>query len=239
MLGKHLVYKNSFTEDTVRLLDIISRGPKTIFDKKIKAIANSWVHSYYDLLDLFKEESKAYQSFIHLSNSVNNVRLIKKEWLRNLRVILKEYQSLSLKDRKRDKKFSKNDNFIDSNRLRGLKKISSANFDLSRLLRMCGELNDNFLRKNYISSILLIRAILDHIPPIFGFKTFFEVTNNSKCEKSIKDSFQHLESSSRKIADGYLHIPIRKKETLPTYTQVKFTQDLDVLLGEIIRILKA
>jgi hypothetical protein len=40
----------------------------------------------------------------------------------------------------------------------------------------------------------------------------------------------------RKIADGFLHQPIRKAESLPTSTQVDFRQPLDQLLGEIVRI---
>jgi hypothetical protein len=49
---------------------------------------------------------------------------------------------------------------------------------------------------------------------------------------------QHLDNSSRSIADAHLHTQIRSKESLPTQTQVNFTNDVDVLLGEIIRIWK-
>jgi len=47
-----------------------------------------------------------------------------------------------------------------------------------------------------------------------------------------------LENSSRKITDQHLHGQIRKGETLPTARQLDFPQDVDVLLAEIIRILK-
>lgn len=127
--------------------------------------------------------------------------------------------------------------FVNQQRIKELKLINSDKYDLCRLLKMCQELNDNFNLGNYISSIILTRAILDHISPIFGFKNFTEVANNFKCEKSVSDSFKHLDNSSRKIADGYLHIQIRKKETLPNATQVNFSQGLDLLLGEVIRIL--
>jgi len=128
--------------------------------------------------------------------------------------------------------------FVDTARLKELKKILHDKFDLTRLLRMCKELNSNFSSKNYISVIILVRTILNHVAPIFSFSNFTEVANNYKCEKSTKETFQHLENSSRKIADGYLHIQARSKEILPTPTQVNFSQDLDVLLGEIVRILK-
>lgn len=137
-------------------------------------------------------------------------------------------------------KKAKNSNglFVDSQRIKELKAITSDKYDLARLVRMCEEINDNFLRKNYISVIVLVRTILNHVAPIFDFKSFSEVANNYKCESSLKDIFQHLENSSRKIADGYLHIPARKKEILPTRTQVNSSQDLDSLLGEVVRILK-
>ena len=125
--------------------------------------------------------------------------------------------------------------YVDARRIKELRGIKNANFDLSRLLAMCAELNDNASRNN-ISTILLVRAILDHVPPIFGLKTFKEVANNFATTTSIKSSLKHLEDSSRTIADTHLHTPVRKKETLPTKTQVNFSQDLDVLLSEIVRI---
>jgi hypothetical protein len=134
--------------------------------------------------------------------------------------------------------FSLNSSFVSIERIEDFKKIENKSFDLTRLIKMCQELNDNFSRKNYVSVIILVRAILDHIPPIFGYRNFAEITNNAKLAKSTKASFVHLEKSSRNIADAYLHIQIRGKEILPTDKQVNFSSDIDTLLGEIIRILK-
>jgi hypothetical protein len=44
-----------------------------------------------------------------------------------------------------------------------------------------------------------------------------------------------LEQSSRNSADQHLHCQIRKAETIPNATQVNFSNDLDVLLSEIVR----
>ncbi|MCX6702227.1 MAG: hypothetical protein NTX96_03495 [Candidatus Zambryskibacteria bacterium] len=124
--------------------------------------------------------------------------------------------------------------YIDKKRFQALKK-KSGKFDFSRLIKILEELDYAFSVENYISVILLVRAILDHIPPIFNLNTFAEVTNNYGT-KSFKDSMSNLENSSRKIADSYLHTRIRKKESLPNKTQVNFSNDIDVLLAEIIRI---
>jgi hypothetical protein len=85
---------------------------------------------------------------------------------------------------------------------------------------------------------MLVRAIIDHVPPIFGVKSFSEVASNYGGSRSFRESMQHLAVSARKIADGHLHVQIRASEVLPTWTQVDFSRDLDVLLGEVVRILR-
>lgn len=86
--------------------------------------------------------------------------------------------------------------------------------------------------------IVLTRALLDHIPPIFECNKFAEVANNYDGSKSFKEAMKNLENSSRKIADHYLHSQIRKRESLPTVKQIDFSNDIDFLLAEIIRGLK-
>lgn len=127
-----------------------------------------------------------------------------------------------------------NGDYIDKKRFQAIKK-KTGKFDFSKLLRMCTELDHAFSVENYISVILLTRAILDHIPPIFNLNLFTKVANNYGT-KSFKDPMSHLENSSRTIADSYLHTKIRSKESLPNKTQVNFSNDLDVLLAEIVRI---
>ncbi len=129
------------------------------------------------------------------------------------------------------------DHYVDPNRIAELKALTSVQFDLIKLIRLCEELNSSYNNNNYLSVIMLVRTILDHIPPLFGFKTFVEVANNYG-GKSMKKSLQNLQNSSRNIADAHLHETIRSKETLPHKTQVDFRNDLDVLLSEIVRLLK-
>jgi hypothetical protein len=74
---------------------------------------------------------------------------------------------------------------------------------------------------------------------ISGYGTFAAAANNCVgTGKSFKQSMQRLGNSSRIIADAHLHTPIRRSESLPTATQVNFANDLDVLFGEIVRILR-
>jgi len=127
--------------------------------------------------------------------------------------------------------------YVNLGRIEELKQVTSGDFDLTRLLIICEELNDASQRGNSYSVIMLVRSIMDHVPPIFGKPTFPEVANNYG-SKSFKESMTKLDTSSRKIADSALHQHIRKKEVLPNKTQVNFSNDLDVLLGEIVRLLK-
>jgi len=128
--------------------------------------------------------------------------------------------------------------YVDKKRIQELMNIQSNSFDLSKLIQLCIELNEAFSNNCYLSCALLARSIIDHLPPIFGHKTFGEVCSNYKGSKSVKESITNLQKSLRKIADNHLHTQIRKKDILPTKTQVNFSNDLDVLLGEVVRILK-
>ena len=130
-----------------------------------------------------------------------------------------------------------NGNYVSQQRIKELSSIKSDKFDFSKLIELCNEINVNHKNRNFYSIAILVRAIMDHVPPIFEKRTFNEVANNLSV-KSMKKNFLHLQSSMRNIADGFLHQGIRNKEVLPSETQVDFKADLDTLLSEIIRIMK-
>jgi hypothetical protein len=126
---------------------------------------------------------------------------------------------------------------IAESRLVELRSIVSPDFDFRKLVRLCEEINSAYALQSYYATAMLIRGLLDHVAPVFGFKTFSEVANNyAGGGRSFKETMHHLENAARKIGDAHLHIPIRKSETLPTAQQVNCGQQLDVLLSEIVRI---
>jgi hypothetical protein len=127
--------------------------------------------------------------------------------------------------------------FVNQKRIKELNSIDSEDFDLKKLIKFCNELNDNYSNGNYFSVAMLGRSIINHVPPVFGFTKFNEVTNNYG-GKSFKASMNHLNVSMKNIADNFLHETVRKKEILPNSTQVNFSQDLDVLLAELVRVLQ-
>ena len=128
--------------------------------------------------------------------------------------------------------------FIDQKRYAELENIPSSRFDLQKLLKLCHELKICYQNDCVFAVAALTRALLDHVPPIFDKTSFAEVANSYPGGKSFKDLMQHLDTSARKIGDMHLHVQIRPHEVLPTRTQVNFTHELDVLLGEVVRLLR-
>jgi hypothetical protein len=110
---------------------------------------------------------------------------------------------------------------VAESRLNELRTLPSEQFDFAKLIRLCEELNAVYISGCYYSAAMLIRSILDHVPPIFGKSSFTEVANNYGT-KSFKDTMHGLETGAKNIADGYLHSHIRKRESLPTAQQVHF-----------------
>lgn len=129
-------------------------------------------------------------------------------------------------------------NFIADKRIRELASLKSGKFDFSKLIELCREINVNYAHDNYFSVSLLVRTILNHVPPIFGETRFDKVVENYKAEgnaRSFKKHLENLQDSDRKVADGHAHSLISGKEVLPTEIQIDCRSDLDMLLAEIIR----
>ena len=130
--------------------------------------------------------------------------------------------------------------FIHASRIVELENIKTEKFDFTKLIQLCNELNSSFSSNNYFATGALARAILDHIPPVFGFDTFIEVANNYNSPGSTRSFSKIMKQLNefRNISDKYLHSIITKRETLPNERQVDCKRDLDVLLEEIVRIFK-
>ena len=127
--------------------------------------------------------------------------------------------------------------YVDLNRIEELKKISSIEFDLNKLIRLCEELNSNWSNQNFFTVGLLVRTIINHIPPIFGQFTTFDQVQAGYGSHSLKKNMKALNESLRSVADIFTHDLIRKKDPLPNAGQVDFRSNLDILFVEIVKIL--
>ena len=112
-----------------------------------------------------------------------------------------------------------NSAFLDTAVLIQLKAVKGARLDFRKLVKMCEELNDAYSRGNYISSALLLRAIINHVPPVFGKTTFSEVVAHSG--RSVKGILARLNEEARPIADLHAHFLMRPAEHLPSKNQLE------------------
>jgi hypothetical protein len=123
--------------------------------------------------------------------------------------------------------------FLDSDILLKLKSTRCDGLDPSKLIKMCEELNDAYARGNYITSLLLMRAIMNHVPPAFEARTFAEVV--AKSGRSIKAILSRLDDEARPIADLHTHILMRPSEHLPTKHQIEpYKAGFEILIQEIL-----
>ncbi len=127
--------------------------------------------------------------------------------------------------------------YINQTRIDEINNVLPQKFDLSKVIRLCEEINICFGYKCYFALSSLLRTLIDHISPIFGLENFSQVANNYPGSKSFKDAMIHLDNSLRKIADLNLHSKIMKKETLLNENSINFSSEIDLLLSEIVKLL--
>ena len=106
------------------------------------------------------------------------------------------------------------------------------------MISLCNELNQSSTAGSVHAVAALERIIINHIPPVFGFENFGQVVAQYNTGRSIKKKFERLHGSMKNISDNNLHSQISKTDSLPNMTQVDFSNDLDVLLAEVCKILK-
>ncbi|MBL8264175.1 MAG: hypothetical protein KF800_00190 [Lysobacter sp.] len=124
--------------------------------------------------------------------------------------------------------------FISENRIDALRQLQGTHLDPRKLIRLLEEINLAFENECYMATAALTRAVMDHIPPVFGSASFVQFAASSP--KSIKQAMENLQESLRKIADAHLHSPMQAREVIPERQQVVgFQGAVDVLVGEVIR----
>lgn len=131
-------------------------------------------------------------------------------------------------------------NLVAPKRLRELRRLQrsrSSKHDLTRLIRVCEELNSCYAAGNYLAVAALVRMLLDHIPPAFGAKTLAEVsaTIPDGEGRSVKKIMKRLNESAREIANRQLHLRMGARESLPDRNQIEWAQEIDAVLDEIVR----
>lgn len=206
-----------------------------IFIEEIEnSVNNIWGTEAYQNL---KNELQSYFSSnsVYAKNIKEERRILWEEALKKVRLKLTAIRS-DLEQKIRLETLI-NNNFIEESIIINLRAVSNPNFDLRKLIQFCEELNSNYKTNNFLSCILILRAVLNYVPPIFGYHSFAQVVSQSG--RSLKDIFGVLENECRKVADLHTHLPISKNESLPTKNQIEpFKVQFEILIVEIYKTLK-
>jgi hypothetical protein len=104
-------------------------------------------------------------------------------------------------------------------------------FEVTKLLGLIDELNDNYAHRNTYASHMLLRGVLDHIPPIFDCKDFAEVVNNYSWGRTDKRYIKRL-ADFRDQADDALHRQISAKACVLDFDDMPASVGVDRLLQE-------
>jgi hypothetical protein len=110
-------------------------------------------------------------------------------------------------------------------------KDGQSKFDATKLLALVGELNDNYARNNTYASHALLRAILDHIPPILGQPHFDAVVSNYRWQQTDKKYMKQL-MAFRAQGDDALHRQISADADLLGFDDMPKSVYVDRLLLE-------
>ena len=102
--------------------------------------------------------------------------------------------------------------YVALSRIADLQALKDPQLDPQRLIRMLQELNLAHANDMDMATAMLVRAVTDHVPPVFGQAKFADVAAQYSGGPSFKGAMAHLANSMKHVADGVLHVDIRKRK---------------------------
>ncbi len=157
-----------------------------------------------------------------------------------LRQIIEQYKSeatvSNLKPQSIKNNNGKNINtryYVNKSILEGFQSKKST-FNYQKLIALIEELNFNYLNRKTYSSCMILRAILDHIPPLLAKKDFSDVVNtyNWGSEKSSpRKAIKNL-LTFRNIPDHVLHGQITNRRDIIEFDYLPDRFSVNTLLQE-------
>lgn len=127
----------------------------------------------------------------------------------------------------------KGDNYINEDILKDFQSKTSA-FNFEKLITLIEEINFNYSPQKVYASCTLLRAILDHIPPLLGQQNFDGVANQyhwGTARSSKRKAIKELENF-RNTADDVLHSPISNKADVVDFSYLPNKFAINTLLRE-------
>jgi hypothetical protein len=108
-------------------------------------------------------------------------------------------------------------------------------FNYKKLICLLRELNSCYKSKYPYSSLMLVRAVLDHVPPLLGYNLFEEVVNNYAWSKTDKIYMKSL-LDFKNNADDALHRQISSDKDLLGIENLPTSNRLNRLLQECLKV---
>ena len=109
------------------------------------------------------------------------------------------------------------------------KKDGSSKFNVTKLLRLIEEMNINYEQRNSYAAHALLRAILDHIPPILGYPDFKAAANNYSWQRTDRRYVKKL-LDFRDQGDDALHRQISERVDVLDFDDMPASVYKDTLL---------
>lgn len=123
--------------------------------------------------------------------------------------------------------------YIDWSYLKALRSLELTSFNTKKLLTLCDELNHAYKHEMYYTCAILQRAIIDHVPPMFGESKFESVV--AQAWKSKKSIYNRLNQQTKQFADMCVHEQISTKKLLISGTEIDSSkQDFNILIADLI-----
>ncbi|MFK0249727.1 hypothetical protein ACIQUM_33930 [Amycolatopsis azurea] len=129
-------------------------------------------------------------------------------------------------------------NYIDQELIEKLEVAQQGSkWGLKKLLQLLRELNENYDSKNVYACHALLRAVLDHVPPVFNQKNFASVAVQYNWSLTDKKYMKRLEEF-RAQADDALHRQIRSREDILDFHDLPPRAWVNRLLDEAVAVLE-
>ncbi|MDB4893845.1 MAG: hypothetical protein JWN15_107 [Firmicutes bacterium] len=128
--------------------------------------------------------------------------------------------------------------YIDTALMEDLERAAApTKWSLDKLISMAEELNSNYADDHPYACHMLLRAIVDHIPPAFGQKTFDHVINNHSWTRTDGAYVKKLREY-RYPADDVLHRQIRESASRISMEDLPARPYVNALLQGLLDVLK-
>ena len=114
---------------------------------------------------------------------------------------------------------------------------AATKWDVSRLSALANDLNASYAQERPFSCLMLIRAIMDHIPPLFGQHLFSQVASQFPGIRTDKAYVKAL-GDNRLLGDDVLHRHIGEQLPRITMHDVPARIFLDALLRGVVTVLR-